>query len=143
MDIHTTALGGVHVGFDKAVHEILDAVIVYAPTDLTGHSEGADLCLLAAGYLCLAGEPPKTVWAFEPARLCVDDVLADILRTHAVEVQMTHHGMDVVPLVPRITHVWRHPGVLTEFGKSSWIVPNVEDHYLNDKFIQDLDLAGL
>ena len=141
--VKQTPLGGVHEGFDDAIQEIIEDIISYTPDVLTGHSEGADLCLLAAGYLCLARKPPETVWAFEPARLCVDDVLTGILRAHSVDVHLTNHGKDVVPLVPRILHDWRHPWELTDFGEPAWVIPNVEDHYLNDQFIRDLDQAGL
>ena len=138
-----TALGLVHHGFDDAAQTILGQVIGEEPAVLAGHSEGADLALLFAGYMCLAGHVPKIVWAFDPAHLCADDALVNIFSHYNVDIRITHHGLDVVPIVPRILAPWRHPAPVVQFGKPLWPIHNIEDHYLKERFFDDLDAAQL
>lgn len=123
-----TRLGGIHAGFNLGALAIYDAVEQIAPGALAGHSEGADLVLGLAGYLCVAGKPPKFVYAFEPARMCIDDTLAGILKNCGVQVFACRNGQDVVPLVPRVLFPWRMPAELVAIGQASEPFPNVADH---------------
>jgi hypothetical protein len=147
LDILTanTPLGTIHQGFHLAAQTIAGQVIGETPDVLTGHSEGADLALHFAGDCCLAGHPPKLVWAFEPAHLCIDDTLAGIFKHYGVDVKITRHGGDIVPIVPRKIHPWRHPLVspVIPFGVPTPVIGGLEDHYLDDRFIADLDGSGL
>lgn len=130
--IQRAGLGGVHAGFLASLEEIENELLDYAPAVTTGHSEGADLALLYAAVLCLHGKPPKAVFAFEPARVSIDDTLAGLFLTHGVNLLITQNGEDVVPMVPRLIENWQHPGPLTRIGKASEPFPNVEDHLIEN-----------
>jgi len=81
-----------------------------------GHSEGAALALLCAAQLCLAGRPPKAVWAFEPPRVSADGTLAALFAAHGVQLTLTQNGEDIVPMVPRLGEAWQHPAPLQRIG---------------------------
>ena len=130
-----TELGRIHNGFNSSANLIraeIEAKVstVLQPIILTGHSEGAALALLLGGYLCAAGHAPKAIFAFEPPRVTVDSVLGDILTQHGVTVYATAHGLDVVPMVPRLLFPWQHPAALTAIGEPSEPFPNVSDHQM-------------
>ena len=133
------ACGWVHEGIWKAFDAVwpdVQHLTVYA---LVGHSEGAAGVLYLAARLCLMGRAPKVVWALEPPRTSIDDKLAQILAAHGVELHIMHHGNDIVPDLPPdvLFLTWRHPGLVTKFGKATLPIPNVEDHLLQN-IIPDL-----
>ena len=135
-DVTVTPLGHLHGGFNRAAWSIVDEIDALiadsAPVAaiLTGHSEGAALALILAGYLCLRGRPPRAVFAFEPPRVTIDDTLGQLLAEHGVPILMTRCGNDLVPMVPRLVHPWRHPAPLKPIGAAALPFPNVEDHLM-------------
>lgn len=122
--------GKVHRGIWRAFAGIHAAVEQLAPAVLCGHSEGAAGAIYLAARLCLAGKPPKSVYAFEPPRTAVDDMLARIFSQYGVALHIFHHGRDVVPMVPVPIpgQDWQHAGAVMQFGKASAIWPNFADH---------------
>lgn len=134
-DVEQASIGMVHQGFNQASLKIRDAVVAVAKTyvgdiRLVGHSEGAALALILAGYLCLAGRPPVAVYGFEPPRVSIDNLLGGILRAAGVQTLLTNNGNDIVPQVPRLNHPWQFPAPLTAIGKATLPVWNVEDHLM-------------
>ena len=134
LDIITveTLLGELHKGFNDSVQLILgdvkkQAAISAQPIILTGHSEGAALAQIIAGYLCLVGRPPLAVFALESPRVTCGDILGNILKANKVQVTITKKGNDLVPMIPRLGK-WRHIAPLTEIGTAILPVPNIEDH---------------
>jgi hypothetical protein len=124
-------LGLVQEGFWRAWNDVALQVMALPTIDVTlGHSEGAALALLCAANLCLVGRPPKQVFAFEPPRISADDTIAKLFAAHVVELHLYRNGNDVVPIVPRLTQNWQHPGPLTQIGIPHLPFPNVEDHYM-------------
>ena len=126
-------LGALHCGFWEAFLQIRQPLWDQAqgsglPVIPCGHSEGAALALLFAGYLCLFGRPPAAVFAFEPPRVSIDDTLAKLFEANDVPILITRKGEDIVPIVPRILHDWQHPGTVTAIGKAILPIPNVQDH---------------
>ncbi|WP_133678637.1 lipase family protein [Paludibacterium purpuratum] len=125
-------MGRLHTGFWRAFQEIAGPLLALEGVPVTlGHSEGAALALLYAAQLCLAGKPPAAVYAFEPPRVSADGTLAALFKLHGVALYLYRNGEDVVPLVPRITEDWQHPGELMAIGKASVPIPNVEDHFID------------
>ncbi|MGK2829268.1 lipase family protein [Ralstonia pseudosolanacearum] len=136
--VQVEGLGGLHHGFWGALGEIKSQLLALpAPAIAVGHSEGAALAILFAAVLCLAGQPPRAVYGFEPPRVSVDGTLASLLVTHGVQVNLYRNGADVVPLVPSLLHAWQHPAQLIEIGRPSLPIPNVRDHAL-ERVIQAL-----
>ncbi len=130
-----TELGRLHKGFNDAALAIRAAVEAKAatvppPIILVGHSEGAALALVLAGYLCLAGRPPRAVFAFEPPRVSADAKLGELLRQHGVRLFLFAKGNDIVPMVPRLLFPWAHPAPLTQIGTAAEPFPNVADHLM-------------
>ncbi|MDE1943551.1 MAG: lipase, partial [Betaproteobacteria bacterium] len=123
-------MGRVHAGFWGAYASIEGPLMDQSPEVTCGHSEGAALALLYGGALCLAGKPPKAVYAFEPPRVSIDGVLAKLFQRCGVQLLLTQNGEDVVPQIPRLLHTWQHPGELTRIGKAYEPFPNVEDHLI-------------
>ena len=125
-------IGWVHKGiwdaFD-AVWPDVQHLTVYA---LVGHSEGAAGVIYLAARLCLMGQAPKVVWAWEPPRTSIDDRLAHLLASYGVELHIMHHGNDIVPDLPPdvLFLTWRHAGPVTKFGKASEPFANIADHLL-------------
>ena len=101
-----TAIGQVHAGFYGAIEEIAPQIdtLAQTPQVIIGHSEGASVATGLAGELARIGKPPQLVIAFEPAAMCVDDVLASLLRDAGVEVYASKHAIDPVPDVPPWMH---------------------------------------
>jgi triacylglycerol lipase len=123
-------LGSVHNGFMTALESQLSALAEYAPEIILGHSEGASLAGLYAGWLCLQGKPPKTVFGFEPAKTSIDNTLAMLLFKSGVDCYLTQNGNDVVPLLPLqvIFMDWQHFGLVTDIGKPLEPFLNLRDH---------------
>ncbi|CBJ38359.1 Lipase, class 3 [Ralstonia solanacearum CMR15] len=129
--VQVEGLGGLHHGFWHALSSIRPQLLALpAPAVAVGHSEGAALAILFAAVLCLAGQPPRAVYGFEPPRVSTDGTLATLLATHGVQVNLYRNGQDVVPMVPRLLRAWQHPAPLIEIGHAAWPMPNVEDHKL-------------
>ncbi|QMV32433.1 hypothetical protein 8G_00039 [Ralstonia phage Hyacinthe] len=136
--VQVDGMGGLHHGFWHALSSIRPQLLALpAPAVAVGHSEGAALAILFAAVLCLAGQPPRAVYGFEPPRVSVDGTLASLLIAHGVQVNLYRNGADVVPLVPSLLHAWQHPAQLIEIGKASLPIPNVRDHAL-ERVIQAL-----
>lgn len=129
---YVRGLGRLHAGFWGAYASIEGPLMEQSPKVTTGHSEGADLALLYGGALCLAGKPPKAIYAFEPARVSVDATLAKLFAQHGVKLLLTQNGEDVVPMVPRLLHAWQHPAELVKIGAASEPIPNIEDHLIEN-----------
>jgi len=124
-------LGALHAGFWRAFSSIQGALLALPPPAVTvGHSEGAALAILFAAVLCVAGTPPREVYAFEPPRVSADATLAALFQAHGVQMHLYRNGGDVVPLVPRLLHPWQHSSPLREIGNPPLIDPNVEDHFI-------------
>jgi hypothetical protein len=126
-------LGWLHCGFMDALEEIKAPLLALPDVDVTvGHSEGAALAILYAAARCLAGCPPKEVYAFEPPRVSADGALAKLFKDNGVKVNLYRNGNDIVPIVPRILHDWQHPAPLINIGEASLPFPNVEDHLMHN-----------
>ena len=129
--VQVPGLGLLHAGFWRAYQGLAGHLMGLQGVEVAlGHSEGAALALLYAGQLCLAGRPPKAVYAFEPPRPSADAVLGKLLAQNGVKVVLTRKGNDVVPLVPRLIHPWQLPGQLTAIGHACEPIPNVQDHFI-------------
>lgn len=68
-------VGFVPAGFGKGVAAVIDAILLDAADDLLagklivcGHSLGARMALIAAGWMAALGHPPAGTYAFEPPR---------------------------------------------------------------------------
>jgi len=126
---HVPSMGKMHCGFWSAFREIAQPLMALPQVDVTlGHSEGAALALIYAAQRCIAGKPPKAVYAFEPPRISADDTIASIFRSHGVQLVLTQNGEDIVPMIPRLLENWQHPGPIMKIGKPSAPFPNIEDH---------------
>lgn len=128
--ITVPGLGGIHEGFWDAYNLIHADVIKLAPEVSCGHSEGAALALIYGAMLCLAGKPPKAIYAFEAPRITIDDTIGNLFKAHNVPVYIYRNGNDIVPMVPRLVHDWRHPAPLIAIGEPSLPIWNVEDHFM-------------
>lgn len=126
-------MGQVHEGFWDAVKVLQGPLMGQQNVDATvGHSEGAALALLYGALLCLAGRPPRAVYAFEAPMISIDGTIADIFKRCGVPLLITRCGEDIVPEVPRVTHAWQHPGPLWQFGKSrGFPLPEIMDHMID------------
>lgn len=125
------SIGWVHKGTNDALQTILPALMQQRPEVVYGHSLGAMLALLYAGNLCAAGTPPKAVYAYEPAKVSIDGMLAALFRKYGVKVFLTRNGCDFVPTIPEIPFVkWQHPADVILLGPAKLPFPNVEDHMI-------------
>lgn len=128
----TDGCGACHAGiweaFDAVWHDV-SKLDVYA---LVGHSEGAAGAIYLAARLCLAGKPPKIVWAWEPPRTSIDSTLAEIFVKYGVELHIKRHGLDLVPDVPISLpdFPWQHAGKVEGFGVAAFPFPNIHDHMM-------------
>ena len=122
-------MGRLHAGFWRAFQTIEGPLMAKTDVGVTlGHSEGAALALLYAAQLCIAGKPPREVYAFEPPRISACGTLAALFATYGVSLLLTQNGNDVVPDVPRLLQPWRHPAPLRQIGLPAMPFPNVTDH---------------
>jgi triacylglycerol lipase len=121
--------GRVHSGFYRTYSDMAGALARLEGINVcVGHSLGAALAILHAAELCLAGKPPKQVWAFEPPHVSADSKIYDLLQSHKVETHLYRNGNDIVTQVPCLLEKWRHPGPLTAIGIPTWPFDNIEDH---------------
>ena len=139
IEVVQTPVGSIHKGFSEAANSISAGVLSYEPDVLAGHSEGGDLALILGGICCYVGKPPRAIYAYDPARCCIDDRLSKLFKLYSVDVNILQHGNDIVPQVPRLLHDWRHPEKVQLFGEPAHPIINVEDHYLNDRYLLDLN----
>lgn len=124
-------MGQLHAGFWRAFQSISEPLMARIGVEVTlGHSEGAALAILYAAQLCIAGKPPKAVYAFEPPRVSACGTLQALFAAHGVALTLTQNGNDVVPDVPRLLAPWQHPGQLKRIGHASLPFPNVDDHFM-------------
>ena len=133
IELQTVAgMGQVHRGFYQAYSDISGDLMRLSPAVVTGHSLGASMSLLYAAELCLAGRPPKAVYAFEPPRVSIDSTIGDLLRKHGVALRLTRFGRDIVPCIPRLLHSWQHPCEPNAIGVASEPIWNVHDHSIDN-----------
>lgn len=127
--VSVPGMGIVHQGFWQswqAISGLVMAAIGDQPVTLTGHSLGGSISLLAAAALTLAGKPPITVYAFEPARVSFDLSIRNVLAK--VPLHLYKNGNDlVVDLPPGGVH----PALLTHIGTPLLPLPNVADHMMD------------
>lgn len=124
-------MGRLHAGFWRAFQSISEQLMSRIDVEVTlGHSEGAALAILYAAQLCIAGKPPKAVYAFEPPRVSACGTLAALFAAHGVQLMLTQNGNDVVPEVPRLLSDWQHPAPLRRIGNPALPFPNVDDHLI-------------
>lgn len=127
--VDVMGLGRLHAGFWNAAQSLLEGIFGLNDIQvLVGHSEGAALALLIGAQLCMIGQPPEAIYAFEPPRVTTDGTLRDLFADSKVSLYLTQKGNDVVPMVPRLTEDWQHPSPLVPIGKALLPFPNVEDH---------------
>ena len=127
--VDVPGLGRLHAGFWGAFQQIAAPLMALSDVQVTlGHSEGAALALIFAAQLCLAGRPPRAVYAFEPPRVSADGTIAALFAAHQVQLTLTRNGEDVVPMVPRLLEPWQHAGPLLQIGRAELPIPNVQDH---------------
>jgi hypothetical protein len=130
--VDVPGMGRLHAGFWDAFQAISMPLLALSAVDVTlGHSEGAALALLFGAQLCLAGRPPKAVYAFEPPRVSADGTIAALFAAHGVTLTLTQNGNDLVPAVPRLTEKWQHAAPLQKIGRAALPFPNVQDHYID------------
>lgn len=124
-------MGRLHAGFWRAFQSIEGPLMALTDVTVTlGHSEGAALAILYAAQLCIAGKPPKAVYAFEPPRVSACGTLAALFATYGVSLMLTQNGNDVVPDVPRLLEPWQHAAPLHQIGRPALPFANVEDHLM-------------
>jgi len=127
--VDVPGMGRLHAGFWRAFQQIEGPLMARTDVQVTvGHSEGAALAILYAAQLCIAGKPPKAVYAFEPPRVSACGTLAALFATHGVELTLTQNGNDVVPDIPRLLEPWQHAAPLQCIGHPVAPFPNVQDH---------------
>ena len=128
---HVPSLGRLHTGFWNAFAEMAPEIIKLDGIERTvGHSLGAALAILCAAELCIAGKPPKEVWAFEPPRVSCDVTLATLLEDHGVKLNLYRNGLDVVTQVPRLLENWQHCAPLIPIGSATMPFDNIMDHQM-------------
>jgi predicted lipase len=118
--------GDVHRGFLDAWRAISVPVLAAVngqPVTLVGHSLGAAIAIMCAMDMTVSGNPPASVFAFEPPRVSPDLTIRALLSK--VPVHLYKNGLDIVPDVPP---GWNHAGLLTHIGKPVLPFPNVRDH---------------
>ncbi len=130
-------LGRLHKGFWEALAGILPGLLTIQiqPAVIVGHSEGAALASLYAGVLCMMGWHSVSVYGFEPPRMCADNTLLQLFVTHSVFRFYSSNGSDPVTEVPPELSL---PGELTHIGSPRGIIPDIEDHYI-DNVIRSLE----
>lgn len=130
--VNVHGLGELHNGFYQAWKLNKDMLLNNAADVVCGHSLGAALAILHGAIMCLNGKPPKAVFAFEPPRVSVDDMLANLFSAHGVQLFLYRNGADIVTDVPVTlpTLNWQHPAPLIHIGVASLPIPNVQDHMI-------------
>ncbi|MDE2608967.1 MAG: alpha/beta fold hydrolase [Burkholderiales bacterium] len=118
--------GKFHSGFWRAWQAIsvdVLAAIDGHPVILVGHSLGAALAIAAALEMTISGNPPASVFGFEPPRVSPDvGVCAQLAN---VSVNLYRNGIDIVPTVPPD---WPDAAILNPIGKPALPFPNTVDH---------------
>lgn len=137
--IEVNGLGKLHKGFYDASMEIWESVLIAKPVVLTAHSEGSGISLISAGKLCLAGFPPKFIYAFAPPRVSIDPILGQLLAAHGVKVFLFRKGKDIVPVLPPdLLDPWQQPAPLISVGTPSHPFDNIDDHAMQG-YVDALD----
>lgn len=125
-----TPLGRLHAGFNDAALSLFAGITAakLKIDALEGHSEGAAVVLILAGYLCKVGSPPKFVYAFEPPRFTADKALTELLDANSVKRLLTRKGNDIVTQWPKGL---KHSDPLTAIGAACWLFDNLADHEMS------------
>lgn len=125
------SLGHVHHGTYISLQSMWLEIMKSNYDVIYGHSLGGMLALLCGASLCVAGKPPKAIYAFEPAKISVDTKIRDILIANNVKTIITHNGNDLIPMLPDIfCEEWQHPAEKLMFKKAFLPFPNIEDHLM-------------
>lgn len=141
-DIETIDVAGAgkfHAGFWRAWRAIavdVLAAINGQPVILVGHSLGAALSIAAALDMTISGNPPATVYGFEPPRVSPD--MGARVTLARVDVRLYRNGLDIVPTVPPD---WRHAAPLIPIGKPALPIINTIDHEIG-RVINALTVAA-
>jgi hypothetical protein len=123
--VEVYGLGHLHSGFWEAMAAMLPRMLALPhPTAITGHSLGAAMAIIYGAALALQGVVVP-VYAFEPPRLCGDDVMRQLLLQAKVPVLATRNGNDLVTQVPPQLSL---PVDLTDIGRAAYVWPNITDH---------------
>lgn len=126
--VEVWGIGKVHAGFYGALSAILPACLALPrPSAVVGHSLGAAMAILYAAVLAQQG-CVVPVYAFEPPRLCADDLMARWLKAWGVPFYATRNGCDVVTQVPPDMTL---PGELTRIGTAVVPFDNATDHSID------------
>ncbi len=125
-------LGCCHWGFYSAFSDIEEQLMQLSPAVIAAHSLGAAMGIIYAAKLCLAGRPPKAVYAFEPPRVSIDPTIANLFAKHGVKMHLTRFGEDIVPCIPRLLHSWQHPCDPNAIGVAREPIWNVHDHSIDN-----------
>jgi hypothetical protein len=129
LDIETVDVPGAgkfHAGFWRAWQAIATDVLAAVdgqPVTFVGHSLGSALAIAAALDTTISGNPPVSVYGFEPPRVSPDMSTRVALRH--VDVRLYRNGLDLVPTLPLD---WRHAATLIRIGKPALPIVNVIDH---------------
>lgn len=118
--------GNLHRGFWQAWQAIsvdVLAAIDGNPVTLVGHSLGAAIAIMAAIEMTSSGNPPSSVYGFEPPR--VSTSLAARALLSKVPMQLFRNGNDLVPNLPP---GWKHAGSIEQIGNPAFPFPNIADH---------------
>ena len=132
--VETMSLGKLHAGFWEAWRVMRrDCLYREAPKATAGHSLGGALAIICALEWAINGTIVP-VYAFEPPRLCCDDVMQKLIQEKGIPFYATRNGHDLVTQVPVNMTL---PGPLTKIGKGILPFDNIEDHSI-DRVIQAL-----
>ncbi|MFK2876906.1 lipase family protein [Rhodanobacter hydrolyticus] len=123
-----TPFGKLHAGIWHAWLDIREPCLALPPPSaIGGHSEGAGLAIFEAAEWAKLGHVVP-VYAFEPPRICGDDVLAKMLAVWKVPFFATRNGNDLVTEIPTLMSL---PGPLTRIGTPALSLPNLIDHSID------------
>lgn len=136
--INVPGAGKFHAGFWAAWKAIATDVLMASngqPVTLVGHSLGSALAIAAALDMTISGNPPASVYCFEPPRTSPDLSVRAALAH--VQLHSYVNGLDIVPCLPPD---WHHAGLLTHIGKPALPFPNTLDHAIG-RVIEALTVA--
>lgn len=121
-------LGRLHAGFESAWQAIREPCMALPPPSAVGgHSLGAELAIRCSAEWALLGVVVP-IFAFEPPRICGDEVMAALFHAEQVPFYATRNGRDLVTQVPFELTL---PGPLTLIGTPSLPVDNIADHNID------------
>jgi triacylglycerol lipase len=138
LTVNVPGAGEIHEGFWgawQAISTDVLAAINGQPVTLVGHSLGAAIAICAAVEMTISGNPPAAVYGFESPRVSPDLSVRALLAK--VPVHLYRNGSDPVTQVPL---GWHQSALMTHIGKPAEIVPDVDDHMI-DQVLDSLAAA--